>query len=52
LGTGPEERLYGTAATLAASILGGAHLVRVHDVAEMSQVAQVADAILNEKVGP
>jgi dihydropteroate synthase len=40
------ERLYGTAATVAASILGGAHIVRVHDVAEMVQVARVADAVL------
>jgi len=40
----PDERLWATAATLTASILGGAHIVRVHDVAEMAQVAQVADA--------
>jgi len=44
-----EERLWGTAATVAASILGGAHIVRVHDVAEMVQVARVTDAILNPK---
>ncbi len=43
----PSERLLGTAATVTASILGGAHIVRVHDVAEMVQVARVADAILN-----
>lgn len=41
-----ESRRWGTAATVAASILGGAHIVRVHDVAEMVQVAQVTDAIL------
>jgi dihydropteroate synthase len=40
------ERLYGTAATVTASILGGAHIVRVHDVAEMVQVARVSDAVL------
>ena len=40
-----DERLLGTAATVTASILGGAHIVRVHDVAEMVQVARVADAI-------
>jgi dihydropteroate synthase len=39
----PEERIWGTAATVTASILGGAHIVRVHDVAEMVQVACVAD---------
>lgn len=38
-----EERIWGTAATVAASVLNGAHIVRVHDVAEMSQVARVAD---------
>jgi len=41
------ERIWGTAATVAASILGGAHIVRVHDVAEMVQVARVTDAVLN-----
>jgi dihydropteroate synthase len=40
------ERLLGTAAAVAASILGGAHVVRVHDVQEMIQVARVCDAIL------
>ena len=43
----PNERLLGTAATITASILGGAHIVRVHDVAEMVRVARVADRILN-----
>jgi len=41
----PAERVWGTAAAVAASILGGAHIVRVHDVREMVQVARVADAI-------
>jgi dihydropteroate synthase len=41
----PEERIWGTAATVTASILGGAHIVRVHDVAEMAQVARVADCV-------
>ncbi len=41
-----SERLWGTAATVAASILQGAHIVRVHDVAEMLQVARITDAIL------
>ena len=39
------ERIWGTAATVAASILQGAHIVRVHDVAEMAQVARVCDAV-------
>jgi len=42
----PEGRLFATAATVAASILGGAHIVRVHDVAEMAQVAAVTDRVL------
>jgi len=44
----PEARLYGTAATVAASVMRGAHVVRVHDVPEMIQVARSVDAILNE----
>jgi dihydropteroate synthase len=43
----PEERLWASAATVTASILGGAHIVRVHDVAEMAQVARVADCLLD-----
>jgi dihydropteroate synthase len=41
----PRERVWGTAAAVTASILHGAHIVRVHDVAEMVQVARVADDI-------
>jgi dihydropteroate synthase len=37
---------FATAAAVTASILGGAHMVRVHDVAEMRPVIQVADEIL------
>jgi len=43
----PNQRLWATAATLTASILGGAHIVRVHDVTEMLQVARVADLLLD-----
>jgi dihydropteroate synthase len=42
-----DKRIWGTAATLAASILQGAHIVRVHDVEEMVQVAKVTDCLLN-----
>ncbi len=42
----PKERGWATAAAVTASILGGAHIVRVHDVKEMVQVARVADAVL------
>jgi dihydropteroate synthase len=41
------DRAWATAATLTASILGGAHIVRVHDVAEMVQIARVADCVLD-----
>jgi dihydropteroate synthase len=46
---GPEERIWATAAAVTASILGGAHIVRVHDVAEMAQVARVADRLLDPR---
>jgi dihydropteroate synthase len=42
-----DQRIWGSAATITASILFGAHIVRVHDVAEMAQVARVADAVLH-----
>jgi dihydropteroate synthase len=45
-GSAPQtSRLWGTAATVAASIMQGAHIVRVHDVAEMVQVARVTDVL-------
>jgi dihydropteroate synthase len=46
LGKPADERVWGTAATVAASILNGAHIVRVHDVEEMAQIARVADRVL------
>jgi dihydropteroate synthase len=48
-GARPSERMWGTAATVAASILGGAHIVRVHDVREMVQVVRVSDAVLRPR---
>jgi dihydropteroate synthase len=48
----PEKRIWGTAATVTASILNGAHIVRVHDVAEMVQVARVTDCLLDPKQRP
>jgi dihydropteroate synthase len=44
------ERIWGTAATVAASILQGAHIVRVHDVTEMAQVARVSDALASPQL--
>jgi dihydropteroate synthase len=49
----PEgERIWGTAATVTASILQGAHFVRVHDVEEMAQVARVTDCLLHPNRRP
>ena len=47
-----DERIWGTAASVAASILHGAHIVRVHDVAEMVQVARVTDCVLRPELAP
>ncbi len=44
-GAPPAGRMEGTAAAVAASVLNGAHIVRVHDVREMAKVVRVADAI-------
>lgn len=44
-----SERLEGTAAAVAISIINGANIVRVHDVKEMAKVAKVADAIKRER---
>jgi dihydropteroate synthase len=46
LGGAPvEERLHGTTATVAAAVLRGAHIVRVHDVRAAVDTVRVADAI-------
>ena len=42
----PQDRKEGTAAAVALSIAGGAAVVRVHDVREMTRVARVSDAIV------
>jgi dihydropteroate synthase len=43
LGRRVDDRMSGTAATVAAAILRGADVVRVHDVREMSDVARMTD---------
>jgi dihydropteroate synthase len=40
------ERTYGTAATLALAVAAGIDVVRVHDVAAMTDVVRVADAVV------
>jgi dihydropteroate synthase len=41
-----EERMEGTAATVALGVAKGCHIVRVHDVLEMKRVADMMDAML------
>jgi dihydropteroate synthase len=40
-----QDRLYGTIAAVAVSVIRGAHIIRVHDVAEASDAVKVADAL-------
>lgn len=41
----PADRLPGTLAATAAAVLGGAHVIRAHDVAEAAQAVRIAQAI-------
>jgi dihydropteroate synthase len=45
-GAPPQERVEGTAATVALAIAAGADIVRVHDVAQLARTVRVADAIV------
>ena len=45
----PQQRLEGTAASVALAIANGADVVRVHDVREMARVARVSDAIARHR---
>lgn len=47
----PDERLEGTAATVAIGIMKGVHCIRVHDVRAMSRVAKMCDAVLGRDSG-
>ena len=44
-----DRRAFGTAASVAAAIIRGAHIVRVHDVKEMIDVVRVTDAIVGNE---
>ena len=44
-GAPADQRLYGTIASVAASVLKGAHIVRVHDVKAAVEAVRVADTI-------
>jgi len=48
--TDPLKRGWGTAGAVAGCIAGGADIVRVHDVEEMSKVIAMADSIWRNKV--
>ena len=43
-----DQRVEGTAATVAVGITRGADIIRVHDVKEMARVAKMTDAIVRE----
>ena len=44
-----DQRVEGTAATVAVGITRGADIIRVHDVKEMARVAKMTDAIVRQK---
>jgi dihydropteroate synthase len=46
----PDQRLEGTAATVAISIAKGADIVRVHDVAQMIRVCRMSDAVVRGRL--
>jgi dihydropteroate synthase len=52
LGTDVEERLEGTAATVALAIAQGASVVRVHDVRAMARVARMMDTMIRPNFTP
>jgi dihydropteroate synthase len=51
-GKEPIDRLPGTLAVCTAAILGGAEMLRVHDVAEARQAALMAEALAGSSTGP
>jgi dihydropteroate synthase len=46
---GPDDRVWASAAAVTASVLLGAHIVRVHDVKEMVDVVRVADEVVAQQ---
>ena len=46
-----DQRMEGTAATIAVGITRGADIVRVHDVKEMARVAKMTDALVRKSEG-
>lgn len=48
-GAAADERLYGTIATVVASVMNGAHIVRVHDVKPAAEAIRVVDAVIKSQ---
>lgn len=46
----PDQRIEGTAATVAVGITRGADIIRVHDVKEMARVAKMTDAMVRNTI--
>jgi dihydropteroate synthase len=46
----PDQRLEGTAATVAIGIANGADIIRVHDVRQMARVCRMSDAIIRRSI--
>ncbi len=46
----PKAPDYGTAAAVAACVLNGAHMIRVHDIQAMKTVAEISNAILHSAI--
>jgi dihydropteroate synthase len=51
-GAAPDDRVEGTAASVALAIAAGADIVRVHDVAHIARTVRVADAIVRRPEVP
>jgi dihydropteroate synthase len=52
LGSPPQERLEGTIASAILSVVHGAHILRVHDVASVKRAVRVTEAIMREDFSP
>jgi dihydropteroate synthase len=46
LASGPEDRLEGSLAAACIAVLGGAHIIRVHDVQQTLRAVRIVDAVL------
>jgi dihydropteroate synthase len=51
-GAPPNDRVEGTAASVAVAVAAGADIVRVHDVAHIARTLRVSDAIVRRSTAP